>query len=547
MSTIDTHATSAPASASAGFAGIAEWASTTDHKRLGRLHLGAAALAFLGAAAVAILLGIERVSPEKEWLDVGSLTQLFALERFALTFLVLLPLVIGMALTAVPLQVGARSLALPRVASGGFYAWLLGSILAVWAIVNNGGPGGGNRRFVDLFTLSLILLLVGLLASVVSLATTILTTRTPGMNLRRVPFFTWSVLVMSTALVVALPVLIGDLVFIVIAHRYPSLSELSGNRALAEWAGFGFTQPTTVLFALPVLGFLADVVATASGSRLRPRGVIFGLIAIVGSTVWASVLQTSPALRSGLLDAETSDAVKDLIPFVFVQGLPVLGALGVVLLSLKGLGKRPALQAPLVFGLLAAVLLLSATAANALQHVGDAALVGTTFEEGTWLAVVFAAVLAAMGAVTYWGPKWTGRTIDMKKVLPLGLLAFVGAELASLPLLIAGFADQPGAVLPAVEVGNDAVVNFSYSGPLELWNALSAVGLALVLLAVIAFIGLALKSARSGATAGDDPWNGQTLEWATSSPAPADNFSALHIVKSAEPLLDLKPSTRSDA
>ena len=90
-------------------------------------------------------------------------------------------------------------------------------------------------------------------------------------------------------------------------------------------------------------------------------------------------------------------------------------------------------------------------------------------------------------------------------------------------------------------------MNFSYSGPMELWNSLSAVGLGLTLVAVLAFLALAVRSFLTGAAAGDDPWNGQTLEWATTSPAPADNFAAVHIVKSAEPLLDLKPSTRSDA
>ncbi len=113
--------------------------------------------------------------------------------------------------------------------------------------------------------------------------------------------------------------------------------------------------------------------------------------------------------------------------------------------------------------------------------------------------------------------------------------------------MIAGFADQPGGVFPSVERGADAVVNFDYSGPMALWNLLNAVGHALVLVAVLAFVALALRSFLTGPAAGDDPWDGQTLEWATTSPAPADNFSSVHVVISAEPLLDLKPSNGSDA
>jgi heme/copper-type cytochrome/quinol oxidase subunit 1 len=180
-------------------------------------------------------------------------------------------------------------------------------------------------------------------------------------------------------------------------------------------------------------------------------------------------------------------------------------------------------------------------------HVGAAQLSATVFEEGNMLTLVYAGVLLALGAVCYWGPKWWGRTLPAKSTIPLALLAFVGAMLATDSLLIAGFADQPGGVFPSIESGADAPVNFSYGGPSELWNLLSTIGHGLVLLAVIAFIAVAIKGFRTGEVAGDDPWDGQTLEWATTSPAPADNFADVHIVRSAEPLLDLKPSNRSDA
>ena len=551
MTTIDPHAASAPATAGSGVAGVAEWLTTTDHKRIGRLYLGAAALLLLATSAISVLLGVERISPTREWLEVGSLTQLFSLQRFGLTYLVLLPLIVGVATAIVPLQVGARSLAFPRLAVSGFWLWLLGAGLGIYSIINNGGPGGGNRRFVELFILCAAFVMVGLLATVISLVTTILTTRAPGMNMRRLPYFTWSVLVAGLGLVVALPVLIGDLLYLYISYRYQSLSELSGNRALAQWAGFGFTQPTTLLFAIPALGLFADTVATATRQRLRPRGIIYTGIALVSVAVFATVLQAPATLRPGFTSAARGDQLADLLPFLLVHGLPLLGCFVAVALIAKGIAAKPKVIAPLVFALFASLTLLGAVAANAVNHVGDAALVGTTFEEGTWLAVVFAGVLTAMGAVAYWGPKWWGRSMPLKATLPLALLAFAGAQLASLPLLIAGFADQPGSVFATVEDTapgvTDLVVNFDYSGPMELWNILSTAGHALMLLAVLAFVALALRSFLKGEAAGDDPFDGQTLEWATTSPAPYDNFAEVHIVQSAEPLLDLKPANRSDA
>ena len=238
MTTIDTHVSSAPATAGSGLSCVAEWLTTTDHKRIGRLYIGAGALGFVGSAVVALLLGIERISPSTEMLDVGSLTQLFSLQRFGLTYLALVPLLLGVALGIVPLQVGARSLAFPRLAVAGFWAWLVGAVLAVYALVNNGGPNGGNARFVDLFTLAVALVAFGLLFGVVALVTTILTTRAPGMNMRRVPFFSWSVLVGSLGLVVVLPTLIGNLIYIYVAHHYASVSELSGNQVFGRLAGF---------------------------------------------------------------------------------------------------------------------------------------------------------------------------------------------------------------------------------------------------------------------------------------------------------------------
>lgn len=547
MTTIDTHVSSAPAASGSGLACIAEWVTTTDHKRIGRLYIGTGALAFLAAAVVALLLGVERISPTREMLDVNSLTQLFSLQRFGLTYLALVPLLLGVALAIVPLQVGSRSLAFPRMAAAGFWAWLVGALLAVWALANNGGPNGGNPRFVDLFILSVALVAAGLLFGAVSLVTTILTTRAPGMNMRRVPFFTWSALVSSLGLVIALPVLIGNLIYVYVGHHYASVGDLSGNAAVGRWAGFAFTQPTTIIFAIPVFGFLAETVATTTRQRLQLRGIIYTGIALVGVASFGTMLQWPATLRPGFLDASFGDKVNDLLPFAMVHLLPLLGAFIAVSLSLKGLAAKPKISTPLVFALFAGLLAFGGVAASALNHVGDAGLIGTTFEEGTWLALVFSGVLATMGAVAYWGPKWWGRSLPMKASLPLALLAFAGAGVSALSLMIAGFADQPGGIFPAVRTGDDAVVNFDYSGPMGLWNTLNVVGIGLVVVSVLAFVALALRSFARGDAAGDDPWDGQTLEWATTSPAPTHNFAEVHIVRSAEPLLDLKPANRSDA
>ena len=167
MTAIDTHAAGAETSvASSGthVASVVDWLTTTDHKRIGRMFIGVSLVASLGAIVVAVLLGIERIDAQAAMLDVNSIPQLFSVYRVGLTFVVLLPLLLGIAIAVVPLQLGARSLALPRLAAAGFWTWFVGSVLVVISIAANGGPGGGDTKFVGLYLVSQIVLLLGLVA-----------------------------------------------------------------------------------------------------------------------------------------------------------------------------------------------------------------------------------------------------------------------------------------------------------------------------------------------------------------------------------------------
>jgi heme/copper-type cytochrome/quinol oxidase subunit 1 len=536
MTTVDPHVTGAGALAEPSdradgrLASVAEWITTTDHKKIGRMFIGTSLVILLAVAAIGALLGFERIDATSDAIDFEALPQLFSLYRVVLTFGVVVPLGLGMAVAVVPLQLGARAIAFPRLAAAGFFIWLVGTGLVIGSIIANGGPGGGDSDMVDLFLGGLILLLVGLTAAAGSVCVSVLTTRAPGMNMRRIPLFTWSALVQSLGLVLALPVLVGTTVLLLVDHTY-SRTTFGGNTGVGSWIGFAFTQPATFLYAVPVFGLLLDAAATATHRRLPMRGIGLVGIGLVGTAFLAGVAQVDAAIPRNIVDATFSDALNDIVPFAVLNLLPLLG--GVVVLGVAGfaLSRRPSVIAPLVFGLFGLLMVLVGVAGNALYQIGDAQLTGTVFEEGAWIYVCYGTVLAALGGITYWGPKLWGRTLDDKKVIPLALLGLLATVLASFPYYVAGFAKQPG-----------GATQFDYDGPQNLWNSLAGVGHVLMVLTVLAFIGLAITSFRSGPAAGDDPWDGQTLEWATSSPAPLDNFVELHSVASAEPLLDLKPS-----
>ena len=207
MTTIDLTTHSAADSGDLSRASSAAgWFTTSDHKRLGRLMIGCGGVGLVGVAVVSVVLGIARRDASAAADNAGLAPQLFALARVGLVFIAVLPLLLGVAVAVVPLQLGARAMAFPRLAAAGFWAWFFGTVLVVIAIAANGGPNGGAPNFVALFLSGFAVMLVGLTAVAGALATSILTTRAPGMNMRRMPLFSWSVLVTCLGLVLMLPV-----------------------------------------------------------------------------------------------------------------------------------------------------------------------------------------------------------------------------------------------------------------------------------------------------------------------------------------------------
>ncbi len=520
--------------------------TSTDHKVTGRLYLAGGLLGLVATVVVNILIGIERLDGVDTVLGYQILPQLGDAQHVGLVFATLLPLAMAGCIAFVPMQLGARSIAFPRLAAAGFWMWFGGAILMVFALVNNGGTQGLDGNAVDLFIASLGLMAVGVTASAGALATTILTTRAPGMTMRRIPAFSWSALVFSLGVILVMPVLVGTLAYLFLDHRN-GRTGFGGNEGISQWVGWIVTQPATFLFAIPAVGLLAELAPIMFGRRTPARGVLFAGIALIGMSALAGVtqqnIQNLPWLGSGISTAGLDRKVRDLVPFVLFNALPIVGMLLLLLVVLQiarpGVGVRVKLTPAALFAFFGYGMIMVGMLGNLLYGADDLGLQGTVFEEATLVYIVYGGVLAAMGAVIHWGPKLWGTTLAMGKVGPLALLGVAGTILAAFPLYIAGFLDQPAGI---AYVDND----------LAIWNIFSLVGHVLMALTVLAFIGLLLASLRNDANAGDDPWDGQTLEWTTTSPAPRDNFVDVPVVHSAEPLLDLKTNAaastdRSDA
>ncbi len=519
---------------------VASVFTSTDHKATGRLYLAGGLLGLVATVAINLLIAVERLDGTDVALDAEVLPQLVDAQLIGLVFGVLLPLAMAACVSAVPLQLGARSIAFPRLASSGFWIWFGGLVLTSIALIDNGGSLGGDADAVALFIAGLGLMAVGLTASAGSVATTILTTRAPGMTMRRVPPFSWSALVFSLGVIVVMPVFVGTLAYLFLDHRN-SRTGFGGNEGIFVWTGWFVTQPLSFLFAIPAIGMLAELAPIVFGRRTPARGVLFGGLALIGVAALAGVtqqnIQNLPWSGSDLNVDDLETKVRDLVPFLIFNALPVLGMLLVLLVVLQtarpGEGTRFAFSPAILFAFFGYGMVLVGMLGNLLHAADDLDLQGTVFNEASLVYVVYGAVLGSMGATIHWAPKLWGATFNSGKVLPLALLGLAGTILAAFPMYIAGFLDQPAGI--------------SYlDDDLTIWNIIALVGHSLMALTVLGFIGLLLASTRHDEPVADDPWDAQTLEWATTSPAPRDNFVDVPVVHSAEPLLDLKSASASN-
>ena len=519
---------------------VASIFTSTDHKTTGRLYLAGGLLGLVTAVVINVLLSVERIDGVDTVLGVEILPQLVDAQRVSLVFATLLPLAMAGCVAVVPMQLGSRSIAFPRLASSGFWMWFGGALLTAFALLNNGGTFGSEADAVGLFIAGIGLMAVGLTASAAAVATTIFTTRAPGMTMRRIPPFSWSALVFALGLILVMPVLLGTLAYVFLDHRN-GRTGFGGNEGIFTWVGWIITQPVTFLFVIPAVGVLAETAPVVFGKRTPVRGILFAGLGLIGFAALGGVTQQNvqnlPWSGSQLNVDDVETKLRDLVPFLLFNAVPILGILLVLLVVLQtarpGKDTRFKFAPAIVFAFFGFGMILVAMLGNLLHAADDLALQGTVFEEATVVYVVYGAALAAMGAVIHWAPKLFGATFDSAKATPLALLGLTGTILAAFPLYIAGFLDQPAGL---AYTDDDLVI----------WNLISLVGHSLMALTVVGFLGLLLLSLQGDREVGDDPWDAQTVEWTTTSPAPRDNFVDVPVVHSSEPLLDLKTASGSN-
>jgi cytochrome c oxidase subunit 1 len=512
------HDTTAEEAAPAG--GLAALLGTGRHAAIGRLWIGTSLVFLVVSGGVGVALGAERLKPETyNLLDQDNYGQSLSLHGVGGLFLFAIPVLIGLATIVVPRQVGAETIAFPRAAAAAFWTFLIGGSLVVVSYLINGGPFGGNEKGVDLFLLALAMVVVALVAASVCIATTVLGLRTTGVTLARVPLFAWSMLTAATIWIASLGLLFATLVLLYVDHRY-RLFAFASTTDIDRWLRWTMTQPQVYAFAIPVLGFVGDVVPVFGRTRARRYGVALAMIgAFAGLSFGAWTFLASvdhPELTEQFLFVAASFAIV----------VPALGFTGFVVDTLRR--GRPKLGSPLLFAISALLMLLAGVAVGALRAIHSLELADTTADSSVAHYILGAVAIAAIGAIHYWWPQVLTRPLREGLGRLTALLLLLGVVALALPDVISGLLDERRGSLGVVRDGVQAL------------NAVSFVGGLVVLLAAVLFVvNLAVSLAARPADEVVDPWDGQTLEWA------ADPVAVT--VMSPAPLLDAKEASEGEA
>lgn len=509
-------------------AGLAGALGSGDHKTVGRLFIGTALATLLGSLMLGELLAIDQLDPgTHKVLTDNNFFQILTLHTTSVVFLGLIPLLLGLALVVVPLQIGSRAVAFPRAAAAAYWLYLLGGALYVASYATNGGPGGGTSRSVDLWSASLILVVLGLLLGALVVVTTVFTCRAPGMRMTRIPLFSWSMVVAGGIWLLTLPVLVALLVLSYVDHRAGGiLNGADASGSLYTNALWAIRQPQIYAFVLPALGIVGDIVPTFSRARNELRHVgalaLIGLFGVAGVGAWSITSYVS--FGSAAIEPQPfSNPV--MIVQALIAVLPVLALAGLWADSFRrgrAIGK-PVKGSPLLFALAVVPLLLLAVVAGVLAPIERLELHNTLFDDGQATLAIAAGIVAALGGLHYWASKIQGRSLsDLVGMGSAALTLLGGLALAAGQLLAGAFGD-----------GNEVVMGTST------YNLLAAAG-ATALLVGVALTAISLLTAMRGVRAPADPWEGQTLEWATDSPPAYDNFLEIPPVRSEAPMADLR-------
>jgi cytochrome c oxidase subunit 1 len=520
--------------------GFIGWLATVDHKEIGRRYI-VTALIFLALGGVlSLIMRVQLAQPDNTLVSASRYNELFTMHGSTMMFLFAVPVMEGIAVYFIPLMLGTRSTAFPRLNAFSYYMYLFGGLLLWGAFALNiapdigwfaytplSGPQFSPGKRADIWAQMITFTEVSALAAAVVLVATILKTRAPGMTLARMPLFAWAMLVVAVMIIFAMPsialassMLISDR--LVGTQFYNSWEH--GDALLWQHLFWFFGHPEVYIIFLPATGFVSIIVETFCRRPVFAYPVV--VLALISTGILAFGLWVHHMFATGLPRVGYSFYTAASMTVAVPTALQIFCWLATMW------DGRPRLQVPMLYviGFIVTFVIGGLSGVIIASVPLDLELHDTYFIVAHFHYVLIGgAVFPLLGILTYWFPKITGRMMS-ETLGKIGFwILFLGFQLAFFPMHFAGLLGMPR-----------RVYTYPAGQGLELPNLLSTIGAFAVASAVLVFVLNGLWSLYRGAIAPPNPWDASTLEWATSSPPPVYNFEHIPVVESRTPLWDEK-------
>ncbi|HET9145215.1 MAG TPA: cytochrome c oxidase subunit I [Sphingomicrobium sp.] len=520
--------------------GIIGWLATVDHKEIGRRYIITALGFFVLGGIMALLMRLQLAQPDSNLIGAERYNQLFTMHGSTMMFLFAVPVMEGVAVYIIPLMLGTRSTAFPRLNAFSYYMYLFGGLMLWGAFVLNiapdvgwfaytplSGPQFSPGKRADVWAQMITFTEVAALAAAVVLTSTILKCRAPGMTLARMPLFAWAMLVVAVMIIFSMPsvalcsgMLISDRL---VGTNFYNAAE-HGDALLWQHLFWFFGHPEVYIIFLPATGFVSVMVETFCRRPVFGHAVV--VLALISTGILAFGLWVHHMFATGLPRVGYSFYTAASMSVSIPTGLQIFCWLATIW------DGRPRFQVPMLYvvGFIVTFVIGGLTGVMVAAVPLDLQLHDTYFVVAHFHYVLISgAVFPLLGIFTYWFPKITGRMMNETVGKISFWLVFVGFHLTFFPMHLSGLLGMPR-----------RVYTYPAGLGLEVPNLLSTLGAFILAAAVVLFVVNGLISLYRGVIAGPNPWGAASLEWATSSPPPVYNFEHIPVVESDTPLWDVE-------